>query len=163
MHHSQNLICAVLIVASACSTAVRSGTINPPRWIINFFLLAKRKRLSTIVLRWRLNLRNCRFLQSESFTLPFKTFNAHSLILYSSSLSLFAIIALRKLGRASFTACSLWKLDFMRLSINRGIHSGDTFVQKDIGSKRQSIVCVLGEIKNKVAVRTGCSVSIRIL
>ena len=67
-----------MIVASVGSTAVRSGTIIPPRSIINFFLLAKGTRLWTVLLSWRLNLRNFRFLQFESFTLPFKTFNAHS-------------------------------------------------------------------------------------
>ena len=78
-------------------------------------------------------------------------------------LSLFEIIALRNLERASFRVCTLWKLGFMRLTIYRGIHSGGMLVRKDIGSKPHSIVCILCEFVYKVAMRAGCGVSIRII
>ena len=92
----RNMLGALKIIVYKCRQrrqyCYQEGTRNPPRWIINFFLRARGTCLSTTVLSWRLNLRNFRFLHSESFTLPLKTFSAHSLILYNSSLSVFALL-----------------------------------------------------------------------
>ena len=79
------------------------------------------------------------------------------------SLSQFEIIALRNLGCASLRVCNLWKLDFMRLIVYGRIHDRWTFVWKDIVSKPQRVVRVLGKVEYQVSVRLTCRVPIRVI
>ena len=70
-------------------------------------------------------------------------------------MSQFEIIALRSLGCASLRVCNLWKLDFMREHTRQG-----TFVWKDIVSKPQCVVRVLGKVEYQISARLTCRVPI---
>ena len=57
----------------------------------------------------------------------------------------------------------MWMLDFMRLIVYGSIHNRGTFVWKDIGSKPQRVVRVLGRVEYQISVRLTCRVPIRVV
>jgi len=54
----------------------------------------------------------------------------------------------------------LWKLGFMRLIVYGSIHDRGTFVSKDIGSKPERDVRVLGKVVYQIHGRLKCRVPI---
>ena len=54
-------------------------------------------------------------------------------------------------------------MDFMLLVVHGSIHDCGTFVWKDIGSKPQRVVRVLGKVEYKISVRLTCRVPIRVV
>ena len=57
----------------------------------------------------------------------------------------------------------MWKLDSMRLIFYGIIHDLWTFDWKDIGSKPQRVVRVLGKVEYQISVRLTCRVPIRVV
>ena len=105
-HYSLIVACRNIRLARVDNTADSSGNRKPPRCIINRFLEAGGRRLSTSERRLDLKLFNLRFAQSLTRILPFNTFSTHSLILCNMSLLQLEKIALRNLGLAFFSTCS---------------------------------------------------------
>ena len=89
------------------NTAERSGKRKPPRWTMICLLAATGTFFAPTLRITALCLCSFRFWHSDNLTFPRNTFNAHSLILFTSSLSPFRSIALRNFGRADLRTCSV--------------------------------------------------------
>ena len=98
--HSQLARDMKKISAVTGRTADSNGSKKPPRWFLSRFLADDSTCLSAILRSIALYFFNFRLLQSESLRFPFKTFKLISLIILTSSLLVFELIALRSFGWA---------------------------------------------------------------